>query len=158
MKQRRNRVRHLVQAQTEHAWVLSVAPRQRRLATEVFDLDSGADVFTGLLGTSHDLLSIRVDRSQLRYRKHILEGGSGHGDTNDTVSGCADIASQIIDSQCNYTSERSGQLGVLPGADHRQDWLPGRVLERRLSRFLWEPLLRAEISWAQIRASCPSTR
>lgn len=76
---------------------------------EVTDFGLGADGYAGLPCTSHDLLAIRVDRGQLRYRIHVLDGDwldwIDHGDINDTVNGCAGLPGRAIDGvQCYYTS------------------------------------------------------
>lgn len=91
------------------------------------------DGFAGLPYHSHDLLYIKVDKGNLRYRTHSAQSGwlawVDQGNPNDPVNGCAGNPGEAIDgvqiyyttpagqklSQSYYRSQttaRSGWLGV----------------------------------------------
>lgn len=76
---------------------------------EVTDAGAGDNGFAGLPNGKHDLLYIRVDEGELKYRTHVLGGGwlpwVFKGDPNDTLNGCAGNPGQAIDGvQCYYTT------------------------------------------------------
>ena len=101
--------------------------------------------FAGLPNNKHDLLYIRVDKGELRYRVHTIESGwldyVTHGDPNDPVNSCAGNPGETIDAIETYyttpagvslaqsyyrsqTTARAGWLGVccddgtsIPGYD-----------------------------------------
>ena len=113
--------------------------------------------FAGLPYNSHDMLYIKVDKGDLRYRVHTIESGwldyVNHGDPNDPVNGCAGNPGETIDgvelyyttpngeefSQSYYRSQTtmmSGWLGVccddgtsIPGYDGWAGML-GQPLDR----------------------------
>ena len=64
--------------------------------------------FAGLPYHLYDLLYIRVDKGDLRYRVHTLESGwlgwVNQGNPNDEVNGCAGNPGETIDGvQVYYT-------------------------------------------------------
>lgn len=95
--------------------------------TEVTDIGAGDDGFAGVPNSQHDLLYIRVDEGEMRYRTHVLGGGwlpwVNRGDPNDTVNGCAGNPGHAIDGvQCYYTTPNGRPL--------QQAWYRSQTTQR----------------------------
>lgn len=76
--------------------------------TNFNNLDSNG--FAGLPFSSHDLLYIKVDDGDIRYRVHTIESGwlswVSQGNPKDLVNGCAGNPGETIDGvQIYYTTE-----------------------------------------------------
>lgn len=111
---------------------------------EVTNFNNTNDGFAGYPNRQHDMLYIKVDKGQMKYRVHTAQSGwlpwVSKGDKSDTVNGAAGMPGQAIDGvQLNYitpkgeklsqayyrsqTTKRSGWLkvsadnGSIPGLD-----------------------------------------
>lgn len=69
--------------------------------------------FAGLPYNSHDLLYVKVDKGNLRYRIHTVQSGwldwVSQGNPNDTVNGCAGMPGEAIDGVQLYYTTPSGE-------------------------------------------------
>lgn len=69
--------------------------------------------FAGLPYNSHDLLYVKVDKGNLRYRVHTVQSGwldwVSQENPNDTVNGCAGMPGEAIDGVQLYYTTPSGE-------------------------------------------------
>ncbi|WP_225431713.1 peptidoglycan recognition protein family protein [Bifidobacterium platyrrhinorum] len=99
---------------------------------DVTDFGKNADGYAGAPMTQHDLLVAWVDKGQLRYRTHNLNGDwndwVSKADKNDTVNGCAGIPGVPIDGVQMYYTTPDGmtmsQVYYRSQTADREGWLP----------------------------------
>ncbi len=75
--------------------------------------DSDSNGFAGLPNNQHDLLYIKVDKGELRYRVHTIQSGwldwVTQGNPNDLVNGCAGNPGETIDGVQTYYTTPAGE-------------------------------------------------
>ena len=98
---------------------------------EVTNFDGTDNGYAGYPNRQHDLLYVKVDKGQLRYRVHTAKSGwlpwVNKGDKNDIVDGVAGIPGQAIDGvQLDYTTpsgEKLSQAYYRSQTTKRAGWL-----------------------------------